>query len=338
MLLAALELLFGCGGEPARSVDDPAVDGGWIDVIADRTRFDTQMKTDGRPAWIALHAGRLEDAWAAMETDAGRARAEVELAELHDALSDVHRHAAIALATEWDEAPEAVVDAGEAAADCATRPASPELAERFDLPAAKPPEQRASEPVWTLEEEGFTRVVHDPCASFRMARDWRPAESPEGLPASLFGPLPMQPSETLDAEAARVDLRRIDATLDALRTRHPDDDGVFAGLGVYGIARIRTAAMLAGQALDDAERLEQVEYARTLLQLAPPPERPAVGPMTPPVVYARLAEAELRSGRTRQALDWLAPLGDTATGVRETVSDLAVLRSLSHVGDSKETP
>ncbi len=356
LLFTLVGALWGCGGDAGdRSAADPgnppddAVDAGWIAVIADRDRFDTQMKTDGRQAWIALHAGRLADAWSTMETPAGRARAASELSDLYTEISVLHRDAAVRLASEWADAPDPVKQAGLAASDCTRRPEAPLLAERFDAQLPTPPSDAHSSPlwtpVWTIEEADFTRVIHDPCTAHRISQAWAPDARPEGLPASLFGAIPMEPGDARSAEGARQDLRALDAALDAIRERYPDDDGVFEGLAVFEIARIRTAIALAGHALDDIREEDSVEaiadtyeYARTLLQLAHPPDRPAIGPTTPPLLYARLARAELGSGRPRQALDWLAPLGDRAAGARETVSDLAVLRSLSHVGDSKEAP
>ena len=64
-----------------------------------------------------------------------------------------------------------------------------------------------------------------------------------------------------------------------------------------------------------------------------------VGAANAPALYVLLAEARLKTGRTRQALDALEPLTarvPTVASAKELVGDLAVLESMGRVGDSKE--
>ncbi|MFT5461034.1 MAG: hypothetical protein ACI9K2_007556 [Myxococcota bacterium] len=64
-----------------------------------------------------------------------------------------------------------------------------------------------------------------------------------------------------------------------------------------------------------------------------------VGPANSPILWALLAEAQLRNGRAREALDALHVLSGEhpeVLGLREVVGSLAVLRGLDRTGDSKE--
>lgn len=65
-----------------------------------------------------------------------------------------------------------------------------------------------------------------------------------------------------------------------------------------------------------------------------------IGPTNPPGLYVVLAEALVRTNRAREALDALQPLADRdpdrMLNLTEPLSDLAVLRSMGRLGDSKE--
>jgi hypothetical protein len=80
--------------------------------------------------------------------------------------------------------------------------------------------------------------------------------------------------------------------------------------------------------------------ALALAELALDHEQPrAVTPLNSPTLFAVIAQANLRSGRTREALDALEvlvlPFPET-TGLDETMGDLAVLEGLDRAGDSRE--
>jgi len=61
--------------------------------------------------------------------------------------------------------------------------------------------------------------------------------------------------------------------------------------------------------------------------------------LNPPTLFAVSAAANLRTGRTREALDALEVLVGAypeIKGLDETVGDLAVLQGLDRAGDSRE--
>jgi hypothetical protein len=64
-----------------------------------------------------------------------------------------------------------------------------------------------------------------------------------------------------------------------------------------------------------------------------------IGALNPPLLFAALADADLRLGRSREALDMLAPLKEVHPGIlglQETIGDLVVLEGMTRLGDSKE--
>ncbi|MEL6350094.1 MAG: hypothetical protein AAFV53_43745, partial [Myxococcota bacterium] len=64
-----------------------------------------------------------------------------------------------------------------------------------------------------------------------------------------------------------------------------------------------------------------------------------IGALNPPGLFVLLAEANLRTGRSREALDMLDPLKEAypeVKGLNETLGDLVVLEGLERIGDSKE--
>jgi tetratricopeptide (TPR) repeat protein len=84
---------------------------------------------------------------------------------------------------------------------------------------------------------------------------------------------------------------------------------------------------------------DRPEQAETYLNAALNPEDPSVGPSNPPELYALIAEARLRQGRAREALNALQELvrlHPEAIGVREAVANLVALRSMGRGADSKE--
>ena len=142
-------------------------------------------------------------------------------------------------------------------------------------------------------------------------------------------------------QAPRERVRALDHALDAWTSARHDTasvDGQALLDDLRLVSQIRAQILLAWtrQALDAglphqatayALLAHDVEHART------------IGPLNPPRLFALAAEASLRTGRTREALDFLAVLQatlPTVKGLDETVSDLAVLQGLGRQGDSKE--
>ncbi|MCB9678437.1 MAG: hypothetical protein H6737_25275 [Alphaproteobacteria bacterium] len=313
-------LLVGCSSPGPSVAPDPT----WIDALTEPA-FAALIERDGREGWVALHAGRPDEAWAAMQSDEGRHRAALDARLVYEALASVHTTAARALGEEWPDAPPEVRAAAAHATDCSVAPDDPVLAARFAARAAPDPG-----PVWTLEADGFTRTIHDPCAEAHAARLWAEREGPvEGLAGQVFGPVAFE-SGPRTAQGARDDLMALRRQLDLGAAARPDA-ALAEDLAADDVAAVHTATRLAIDALEAGD----AEYARTLLQLAHSGGH-VLSAQAPERYWAALAWAELASGNPRGALDALAVLGPRAAGPRETVADLAVLRGLSRVGDSKE--
>lgn len=302
--------LLACSSAPGPGVlPDPT----WVDEIAtDPGRFEALLKADGRAGWIELHAGRPEQAYEQMGSPTGRRRVANEVADLYSALAHVHQYAAVQLAEGWADAPESVTQAAAHAVDCSAHAGHPPSLARTD---------------------GLEHPVYNPCTEAEAAAVWSTRGGDvEGLAGQIFGPIPFEWTGAHTSQGARDALAELRRRIELGRAGRPDSEGLARSLAADEIARVRTAVALAQVALDEGE----VEYARSLLVLAHPAGSPAIGPTRPPILYADLARAELLSGNPRRALDWLAALGPESLGVSETVSDLAVLRGLSRVGDSKE--
>jgi hypothetical protein len=143
-----------------------------------------------------------------------------------------------------------------------------------------------------------------------------------------------------DVEAARQEVRRLDLALDAWRTElrgRADADGaaLLEDLDLLGRFRQEWLVTRTRRAVADDRPRQALAYA----QLARDVATPGVGPRNAPAVLAVLAEAELRNGHTREALDALQVLVEVrpeAVGLRELVGDLAVLEGIDRRGDSKE--
>jgi len=107
--------------------------------------------------------------------------------------------------------------------------------------------------------------------------------------------------------------------------------------GLTPVAGLRQDVLVA--AGRDALRHDAPQQALLLLEAAVDVTDRDVGAANSPALYALLAEARLKTGRTRQALDALEPLTarvPTVASAKELVGDLAVLESMDRVGDSKE--
>ncbi len=144
-----------------------------------------------------------------------------------------------------------------------------------------------------------------------------------------------------EIDAARDWLRRLDGALDHWAdrlTRTADDDGraLLVDLGLVSRLRQEVVIVQAREAM----RQGRFGQAWALLEQARDPSE-GLGPANAPALYALLAEAHLRLGRTREAMDAVQPLVEAypwLEGTRETLGDWAVLQGLDRRGDSKENP
>ena len=149
------------------------------------------------------------------------------------------------------------------------------------------------------------------------------------------------PPEKEDPQWARERVRALDRALDEWGARlaqqaPAEGQSLLSGLDLIAGYRSRLlvdwtrAALLADrphEALATAQLALDVEHGRE------------VGPKNPPSLFVVLAEANLRTGRTREALDALRPLVEPypyVHGLTETVGDLAILEGMGRQGDSKE--
>jgi hypothetical protein len=92
----------------------------------------------------------------------------------------------------------------------------------------------------------------------------------------------------------------------------------------------------ARQALDQNRPHEALAFAQIAIDVERSRE---ITPVNAPGIFAVLAEADLRTGRTRESLDALEVLSSRfpeVEGLDETIGDLAILQGLDRHGDSKE--
>lgn len=232
------------------------------------------------------------------------------------------------------------------------------------------------DPVVIEPAEGFSRTFYDPCLHSTLAAawtarlgDWRAAASElsgDPLGARLFSPwldardladrsqvdrpglvgltsptLSLPPLKAEDAlQPARERVQALDDLLGAwqqalARQAPPDGQALLTELGLVHRFRQEHLVVLARAALLD----DRPQQARVLLQLARDAASRQVGPRNGPQLFALLAEAELRTGRAREALDALQILAEAhpeVQGLREITGDLTVLRGLDRQGDSRE--
>ncbi len=143
-----------------------------------------------------------------------------------------------------------------------------------------------------------------------------------------------------EPEDAREEVRNLDAGLDSWSRKLRDQagpDGVALLDDLQLVARFRQEWLVtrARAALDN----KRPRMALTYLELARDSAEKGVGPTNSPALFALFAQSQLRLGHTREALDALYVLTDAypeAFGLKEVVSDLAVLQGLDRQGDSKE--
>jgi hypothetical protein len=142
-----------------------------------------------------------------------------------------------------------------------------------------------------------------------------------------------------DAEAAKDEVRELDGAIGAAMSwldTHPGEGATIAEeLRLFHRFRQEWLVVRARGALADGH----ARRALTYLELARDHAARAIGPENAPAVFALIAEARLRLGHTREALDALHALSAAypeTVGIGEIAGDLAVVQGLDRHGDSKE--
>ncbi|MDG1482181.1 MAG: hypothetical protein P8R54_21495 [Myxococcota bacterium] len=208
-------------------------------------------------------------------------------------------------------------------------------------------------PLITEQTTGHSRTLYSPLIFGTLAAVHAPREAPlEGLAGLLFssrwaagddglaGTLTALGLTALtdDPQSARDLVRQLDAHLDAFSS------GTSA-VSTEGAAVLDELQLVAGyraRLLTDLARRHRdtPQVALALGQLALDVEHSrAVSTLNPPGLFVTLATASFQSGRSRAALEYLAPLASSwpeIVGLDETLSDLVVLEGLERLGDSKE--
>ncbi len=205
------------------------------------------------------------------------------------------------------------------------------------------PEARLSDLITALQGEPFAASLFapwpDPDALEACEAD-RPLDGASF--AALYAP-PAAVVEGLGSpgveevrEAARQLLVWSDAAREqAARVATPDGAQLLDGLAPLQSYRQGVLVGAARQAL----LKDRPRQALALLDAARDVSDRDVGPANSPSLFVLLAEARVRTGRTREALDALEPLTarvPTVHSAKELVGDLAVLQSMDRIGDSKE--
>jgi hypothetical protein len=375
-IAALLGLLVGCAGPEAPEVAPAAADPGWIPTLmADPARFDALVAED-REGWVSLHRGgwpgpaqvgeaggpaarrlalrraELARALLRVSTEAWRLWAEGWARRGDPALLSGVQAAASAVNTDGGAVLAGVasppVPAGGALAAChaahlearAARQLPAEGGPCAALTAASPPLPDPFLPATLV-------VLHpvpdldglDPLSQVALSARWAsPAEPPAGALAATLG---LRLSAAADLQAVRDQVHALDAALDE-RAR-----GWAAAAGPGGV-ELERDLQLVGLWRSEALRVE----AEALLAAGRPTEAGAalmlafdatqtrgLSPRSSAALRLAMAEAALRTGRAREALDALTPLREgwpELLPVIELINDLVVLDSLGEVGQSSE--
>jgi len=210
--------------------------------------------------------------------------------------------------------------------------------------------------VYRSQAEEMSAQPSSPLARIIFSSSWSAADAdaqssgdPSGRTLGTGGPTlealdlvrPLPPEDDGEVEWARQRVRDLDEALDnwqkpAADAASPDGVALLDELDLSGVYRGRVLvawtreAILADRphvALATAQLALDASNARTL------------GPRNTPAMFALLAEANLRTGRSREALDALQPLQSAyplVHGLDETIGDLVILEGLGRLGDSKE--
>ncbi len=146
---------------------------------------------------------------------------------------------------------------------------------------------------------------------------------------------PDNPDQAQDVLAAfdRALSARADAWSDGAGVEGRD---LLEDLRLADVFRSRALVSLARDALLAGQPRSALVFALAARDMGAPR---SIGPASPPELFALTAEAQLRAGRSREALDALQVLVQVdpqVLGLAETIGDLSVLETLNRRGDSKE--
>ena len=192
---------------------------------------------------------------------------------------------------------------------------------------------------------GLPSVLFTACAESLHPGGSDPSHNPYQCLSGSFLQQAAQASSDLgtadDAQTAREVARELDSHLAAWRA-HVAEAGsqegqqLVADLQIFDIYRGQTLLMLAEHCLEERRPRQALALAQLAQDMSSPRE---IGPLNTPHLFAILAEANLLTGRYREALEPLEVLARVfpeVAGLDETVGDLSVLSSMNRQGDSKE--
>lgn len=215
-----------------------------------------------------------------------------------------------------------------------------------------------AEPLLTEASGSAPRELWDPWLHRSLSASWAAAAAgSEGMGARLFsdqlGPADVPVDAALsrlglaipggvdDAEACRELARQLDTVLDPWQVQlaaASADDGraLLHDLQLVPATRSRVLVTLAVSALVDNHPQCALAYGEMARDHA---SGRAITAINSPTLFAVLAQANLATGHTREALDALEVLTQAYPelhGLDETLGDLAVLEGIHRAGDSRE--
>ncbi len=371
---AALLLLGGtavaCGtAEDAVPVDVPD---GWVPLLLrDPGQLEARMTADESPRWIAAHAGRwvapttgpqpgFVNAQADVEDSLGRAEAALfpgliqrwaERGQLPEGSALVPL-AALSCLDAQVPLPEALVERLGPLSAWAKGPTDNWLAQPVPVPAVQQcvtSHARARQAGALPDPDACTALTDggrlpDPLARHTRALALRAAQTSSDVLTATAFTARWSTAKDLPADASAEALAAVDARLKSWEAalladappgaRLADELALFAGHR----SRQRAAHIAAGLVHRDPPLppLDALALLRGGIDAAAG-ER--VGPTNPPLLLALLAEARLRTGRTREALDALHGMRDAWIDMDpliELAGDYHVAAGLGRDGDSKE--
>jgi len=232
-------------------------------------------------------------------------------------------------------------------------------------------ESLAQVPLMIEYEEDFKRVFFDPCVARTLEVYWQSQtvklsehfqQNEASLELTLFGPVlewdgsldAFSGSKSVEDGAENATPVSVEQQLKAARTQAQAIDTLVSAwrAQLQELAGTQGSALLTDLALLDRYRHEQLMIrarhalqteqphgAVFLLQHAKDTTTESISPTNSPHALALAAEAALRTGRARQALDALQPLATAypeLTGLKELTADLAIAQGIDRLGDSKE--
>jgi len=163
------------------------------------------------------------------------------------------------------------------------------------------------------------------------------------LEGGLLGDLGLNPElgETDSAQIARELARTVNERSDAWsktleQTGSEEGVRLLNDLRFVELYRSQALLALAQMALDEERPRQALSFVQMAQDMS---QARSLGPINTPLLNAILAEANLRTGHVREALEPLEILSRSfpeVAGLDEIVGDLSVLQGLNRQGDSKE--